>query len=145
MAITQFRGNYFFLSNFYVYPFIYKGLTYQCAEAAFQAQKDPSRSKMFTNLSGAEARALGKSKKIILPEDWDERRLEVMKEVLLAKFTIPDLNIHLLTTGNEELVETNTWRDTFWGVCNGKGENHLGKLLMEIRYELQHDSQYSNC
>jgi predicted NAD-dependent protein-ADP-ribosyltransferase YbiA (DUF1768 family) len=42
----------------------------------------------------------------------------------------------LLLTGDCELVEGNTWGDKFWGVCDGEGENHLGKLLMKIRAEL---------
>jgi predicted NAD-dependent protein-ADP-ribosyltransferase YbiA (DUF1768 family) len=42
----------------------------------------------------------------------------------------------LKATGDEELVEGNWWNDTFWGVCNGVGENNLGKLLMKIRAEL---------
>ena len=37
-----------------------------------------------------------------------------------------------------EIVEENTWGDTFWGVCKGVGENHLGKLLMEIRDANKH-------
>lgn len=35
-----------------------------------------------------------------------------------------------------EIVEENSWRDTYWGVCKGVGENHLGKILMKIRDEL---------
>lgn len=35
-----------------------------------------------------------------------------------------------------ELIEGNTWGDTFWGVCRGKGENNLGKILMRLRSEL---------
>ena len=27
--------------------------------------------------------------------------------------------------------------DFFWGVCNGKGENHLGKILMKVRDEIR--------
>lgn len=41
-----------------------------------------------------------------------------------------------MTTGNAELIEGNTWNDTFWGVCNGEGENNLGKLLMKVRTNL---------
>ena len=36
-------------------------------------------------------------------------------------------------TNNEELIEGNTWNDTYWGVCNGRGQNHLGKILMKVR------------
>ena len=37
--ITSFRDEYRFLSNFFQYPFVFKGLQYHNAEAAFQAQK----------------------------------------------------------------------------------------------------------
>jgi len=37
--IDSFRGKYFFLSNFFIAPVMYEGLTYQTNEAAFQAQK----------------------------------------------------------------------------------------------------------
>jgi predicted NAD-dependent protein-ADP-ribosyltransferase YbiA (DUF1768 family) len=43
----------------------------------------------------------------------------------------------LVATGDLDLVERNRWRDTFWGVCNGIGENHLGRILMIVRAELQ--------
>jgi hypothetical protein len=43
----------------------------------------------------------------------------------------------LLATGDKELIEGNTWGDTFWGVCNGIGQNHLGKILMAKRTELK--------
>lgn len=29
------------------------------------------------------------------------------------------------------------WGDYFWGSVNGHGENHLGKILMDIRAKLQ--------
>jgi predicted NAD-dependent protein-ADP-ribosyltransferase YbiA (DUF1768 family) len=48
----------------------------------------------------------------------------------------PELRVKLLNTGDLQLVEGNYWGDTFWGVCNGKGENHLGKILMRVRKEL---------
>ena len=34
------------------------------------------------------------------------------------------------------LIEGNEWGDTFWGTCDGIGENHLGKILMRIRNEM---------
>jgi predicted NAD-dependent protein-ADP-ribosyltransferase YbiA (DUF1768 family) len=41
-------------------------------------------------------------------------------------------------TGDRKLVEGNYWHDTFWGVCNGVGENYLGEILMHVRQELRH-------
>ena len=49
----------------------------------------------------------------------------------------PELGNKLLETGNQELVEGNTWGDIFWGVCNGKGQNWLGKILMMVRDEIR--------
>jgi len=61
-----------------------------------------------------------------------------METLLRDKFTRhADLRILLLDTGDRELVEGNTWDDRFWGVCEGVGENHLGRLLMKIRAELR--------
>lgn len=136
--ITSFRGEYAWLSNFYESPVVVYGKRYRNAEAAFQAGKCrylPDMDK-FSNLSGVEAKQLGK--RITLIDDWNETKLSYMLTVLRAKFAQnPELNAKLVATGDEQIVEGNTWGDTFWGVCNGKGENHLGKLLMWIRDEEQ--------
>jgi ribA/ribD-fused uncharacterized protein len=76
-------------------------------------------------------------KKLILRPNWEQTKLEFMENGLRAKFQIPELKEKLLATGTAELVEGNYWNDTFWGVCKGVGENHLGKLLMKIRGELR--------
>lgn len=54
-----------------------------------------------------------------------------------VKFRNPELRDKLVATGDAEIVEGNWWGDKFWGVCRGVGENHLGKILMRIRTELQ--------
>jgi ribA/ribD-fused uncharacterized protein len=123
-----------FLSNFWEVPIVYMGLTYRNAESAYQASKcaDSLEKLQFCNLSGAQAKAKGRQVKMV--EDFC--KLNVMKDILLHKFEQnPDLLTKLLATDNEEIQEGNTWRDTFWGVCNGKGQNQLGKLLMVIREE----------
>ena len=125
-----------FLSNFYENGVYYEGLWYRNAESAFQSAKciDKTDRNKFKNLTGAQAKALGKT--IKLRSDWNEIKVRVMYEVLCAKFESQEiLRIWLLETGNQEIVEGNTWGDTFWGVCNGKGQNQLGKLLMGIREE----------
>lgn len=64
--------------------------------------------------------------------------LSVMETLVREKFTRhPALAAQLLATGDLELVERNHWRDTFWGICDGRGENHLGRILMKVRTELQ--------
>ena len=60
-----------------------------------------------------------------------------MEHFLTLKFSIPKFKKLLLATGDRYIEETNTWGDTFWGVCNGKGENNLGKIIMKIRDTLK--------
>jgi predicted NAD-dependent protein-ADP-ribosyltransferase YbiA (DUF1768 family) len=70
--------------------------------------------------------------------DWDDTKINTMLTLLRQKFALgSELAKKLLDTGNRDLVEGNTWGDTFWGVCKGQGENMLGKLLMQVRAELR--------
>jgi hypothetical protein len=85
--------------------------------------------------SSGEVKRLGKS--LELRPDWEQAKFLIMRELLVQKFVrYPDLRKKLLATNSAELVEGNSWGDTCWGVCKGKGENNLGKLLMAIRKEL---------
>lgn len=135
--ISSFRGEYGFLSNFYESVIFYNGMVFMNAEAAFQAQKSihPKMRERFCRLNGSQAKKLGRS--VSLREDWNEVRIPIMRRILELKFSNPQLKELLLSTGNEELVEGNTWGDKFWGTCNGIGENNLGKLLMEIRESIK--------
>ena len=66
-------------------------------------------------------------------------KIAVMYKLVLIKFTTnPDLMNKLISTGSEELIEGNTWGDTFWGYDFNKryGHNHLGKILMKVRQSL---------
>ena len=69
--------------------------------------------------------------------DWDDVKLDVMLWGVREKFKHTDLKDLLLSTGDEELVEGNTWNDTYWGICRGEGQNNLGKILMKVRMELR--------
>ena len=130
--IKEFKGDYFFLSNFYIAPVIYQGIRFENNEAAFQSAKCPERMREFSSLSPQSAKSLGR--KVDLRADWETVKYEVMYEICLAKFSQnPDLFEKLIKTGNAELVEGNSWGDRVWGVCRGVGENHLGKILMKVR------------
>jgi ribA/ribD-fused uncharacterized protein len=133
--ISSFRDEYFFLSNFYPVEIKLDGIVYPNAEAAFQAQKtldDEERRKFSMLKNPVQAKRLGR--KVKLRDDWEEVKLDIMTEIVSQKFLQhPHLIEMLLQTGDEELVEGNKWGDRFWGVCKGKGENHLGKILMKIR------------
>lgn len=127
------RDEYWFLSNMYPCKITYNGHTYECIESAFHAQKDPSRASEFEGLDGRAAKRLGRQ--VNLRSDWNTARLQIMEEILRIKFRNPYLAKKLKAV-TEPIVEENTWNDTFWGVCNGVGENHLGILLEKIKNEL---------
>lgn len=137
--IDSFSGEYRFLSNFYQAEVEFEGMMYPSTEHAYQAAKtlDLKSRAMFQGGTAGQAKRLGQV--IILRDDWtnDNVKISVMYAVLLDKFTRhQDLRKQLIATSPNELVEGNTWNDTFWGVCDGKGKNHLGKLLMSIRQEI---------
>ena len=71
--------------------------------------------------------------------DWEVIKVDMMFNLVYDKFSKnPYLRDLLLLTKDFELEEGNNWGDTFWGVCDGVGENHLGKILMDVRTYLSH-------
>lgn len=147
--IGPFRNEYSFLSNMYSCQVTIEGMgTFTCAEAAFQACKCTNQEDMksFFGISGREAKKLGR--KINCRTDWDNVRVDMMRKVVQAKFTMPELADKLIATGDEELVEINTWNDKFWGAVYEDealvGENNLGKILMAVRAELQEKKEKEN-
>ena len=123
--VPSFRDDLYFLSNM----FPCKVQEFSCVESYFQAMKCPDRADEFIGLNGYQAKALGR--RVKLRTDWNDERISVMRGILFIKFQ--GKLLERLKAIEGEIVERNTWNDTFWGVCNGKGENHLGKLLMEVR------------
>lgn len=136
--INEFRGKYYFLSNFYSSPVTYEGLIYLNNEATFQSAKTFSDRECFTNLDPSSAKKLGR--RVQLRSDWEDVKYNVMYEIVKAKFTQNlKLKAKLLETDNQHLEEGNTWGDEIWGTVNGVGENNLGKILMRVREEIRHE------
>lgn len=137
MAIKRFVGQYRFLSNFYPCNIEYEGVKHRSTETAYQAAKfsDIKEKYKIAEMTAGESKRYAKGKQ---PSDWKERSLGIMEDLVRQKFTNnKHLREDLLMTGDQELIEGNSWGDTFWGICNGKGENHLGKILMKVREELK--------
>lgn len=134
----------YWLGNFYPIKVEYNGLVFADSEAAFQAQKFinyPQIMAEFTNLTGDQAYHKARELESLIRPDWSQVKVEVMKEVLLAKVhQNPIIASKLEATGDAALVEHNPvkGRDAFWSDDHdGTGLNMLGKLWMEIRSELQ--------
>ncbi len=162
--IESFSGPYRFLSNFWPisvklvgtiyakcpeYPqglSFSDGLIYNSVEHAYQAAKsdNPFDWEEIQKLeTPGKAKKYGSNLKVRF--DWNpQTKIDVMTNLVTQKFWFkePLLTQKLLQTGNAELIEGNTWNDTFWGQTKEKdqpwtGENHLGKILMQVRRELQ--------
>ena len=138
-STMEFRGAYDFLSNFYPAEIELDGIVFSTGEAAFQAQKtlDLEERKAFAGLPPGKAKYAGR--RLALRSDWEVVKLGIMERIVRAKFAQhPDLAGRLVATGTLPLMEGNAWHDVYWGVDvnTGKGENHLGKILMKVRDEL---------
>lgn len=135
--ISNFSGKYSFLSNFYIVPISFEGIVYPSVEHAFQAAKSLDESERLRIMRlGSPGKAKKEGRYLKLRADWEEVKLGVMLTLLRKKFSFTDLKKMLINTENEELIEGNSWGDTYWGKYYGVGENKLGKLLMQVRSEL---------
>jgi ribA/ribD-fused uncharacterized protein len=136
--ITSFSGDHAFLSNFYPAQTPYEGLVYPTSEHAFQAAKtlDTEERRRIAGLATpAQAKRAGRN--LALRPDWEQVKIAVMTAIVRAKFQHnPDLTQKLAATADAGLVEGNRHGDRFWGVCQGEGQNWLGRVLMEVRAEL---------
>ena len=132
-------------SNLFRRPMEFEGRVYPTAEHAYQAgkaRKDEVREWILSapTPSLVAMAAHGLYTWDIVPE-WSRTKFDRMRKVLRAKFTQhEDLKNLLLSTGNARLVEagrTDNAVNRTWGEVNGKGQNMLGVLLMEVRDEIR--------
>lgn len=134
--IDSFQGEYRFLSNFWPAVVVLEGVAYPSVEHAYVAAKtlDAVARRDIPNMAAGAAKRYGR--KLRIRSDWNEVRVSLMENFVHQKFAAPDLAARLIATAPAKLIEGNTWGDTFWGVCGGKGENNLGKILMQVRGQL---------
>lgn len=140
-------------SNFYHKPFTYKGYPLLFSEQGFMLEKaqlfDPSMiDKIVHATRPDEAKQYGREIKNYKDKVWANRRYDAMVKVLTAKFQDPELKAILLRTGDRILVEASPY-DRIWGVGlaendprilderNWRGQNLLGKALMQVRDQLK--------
>lgn len=142
--IVSFNGEHRWLSNFWPAPVRFGGLIYATVEHAYQAAKTTdfdTRLRIARASAPAGAKKLGGNLK--LRKDFPTIRLALMAHLIELKFEHPELAEKLIATAGLELEEGNVWGDRYWGVCDGRGENHLGKIIMQRRavlLEVHHDA-----
>ena len=151
--IDSFAGEYEFLSNFYPSEIRGRMFVYKTVEHAFQAQKTTVESqKREITLARTPGAAKRLGRQVELRSDWEEIKDAVMLWCLREKFYRDlrevagnrGLGQLLLETGNEQLIEGNTWGDRYWGAEREDGAwqgwNRLGQLLEQVRGELRQRS-----
>lgn len=139
--IDQFKGKYYFLSNFSKHGFTYKEGHYKTVEHFFQAMKTLSakdRKRIINAKTPSAAKRIGR--KVNLRPNWNTLRHKVMKRALFEKFMQnTEFAQKLIDTGDAILIEGNTWHDNTWGNCicpkcnDVFGNNWLGQYLMALR------------
>lgn len=109
----------------------------------------PAIQKQIAKCSGVcanfKAKRIGDDNAELIRDITDTQKINLIKKCIRLKY---QQNKHcleyLLSTDDAVLVELAFWGDTFWGCVpkNGKyeGENHTGKILMEIRDELRENA-----
>ena len=145
-AIYFYRANekpYGAFSNLYPRQVEFEGRVYPTSEHAYQAGKASKPGVREWILSAptpslAAMAAHGLYVWDVVP-NWAQIKFDRMRAVLRAKFEQhADLKNLLLSTGDARLVEAGTVNNAvnrLWGEVDGKGENTLGIMLMELRAE----------
>ncbi|EIW7479555.1 TPA: GTP cyclohydrolase II [Vibrio parahaemolyticus] len=136
-----------FLSNFCHAPVEISSQSWPTSEHYYQAQKFVDaqlQTKIQKAQSPDEAFALSRQYEHLIRSDWDNMKLSVMAFIVREKFLQnPKLAQKLMRTGNACLTE-HSHKDAFWGDGgDGKGLNHLGEILMNVRAELRHVEPYN--
>ena len=142
--IENFSYKYAFLSNYAISPITMHDQLWPSVEHIFQAAKTLDKGEReYIRTSGTPSISKRRGKKVQLRDDWQDIKQEIMLKSIRLKFKQnPELKAKLLDTGNEDLIEGNTWHDNIWGDCHCKncsniqGTNYLGKILMQVRKEL---------
>ena len=129
-------------SNFSRHP-VFIDTTWPTTEHYFQAQKFTDAAcvrKIRKTPSPMQAAKLGRNRAWPLRADWNKIKDDVMRTAIRAKVEQhSDVRKTLLSTGDALIVE-HTSNDSYWADGgDGTGLNMLGKILMEVRDELNRE------
>lgn len=137
-----YEQEFYVLSNFSAFTLYWRGWRFDTSEAAYHYEKFPNQPHVQDAIrlaaSAHEAFKIAEGHKESRRPDWDEVKIDIMRNILRSKVAQHTyVYKKLMETGDRELVE-DSWRDNFWGWGpNQDGQNMLGKLWMEIREELK--------
>ena len=154
-GVYAFYGKGADMSNFKKCSFEDQGISFNCVEQhycynkALHANNYRIARKVLSCDHPAEMKRLTNSLQGLDEDNWHERSIEHMNRALRLKFLSGQkLYKTLMSTGDAILVEANP-HDKFYGAGRGmnddelyvnpeaKGQNRLGKLLMQLRSDLR--------
>lgn len=143
--VCFYEQDFYVLSNFSAFRIHWEGADFDTSEHLYHwlkfAGMDHEVQDMIRDARSAhEAFKLAESQKMFRRADWDEVKVDIMREILTAKALQHEyVRRKLFATGNRLLVE-NSWRDSFWGWGPKRdGQNMLGELWMQVRATLRGD------
>lgn len=139
--IFFYENEFYSLSNFSSFAIEWKGKLHMTSEHVYHCEKfedEEMKEKIRNTRSAHDAFKLAQANEDKYRKDWHDVKVSIMKEILLAKVDQhPYVKKKLIDSGDKELIE-DSWRDSFWGWGEDhNGQNHLGKLWMQIRKELK--------
>lgn len=141
-AVYFYERDHYPLSNFSAFNLDWMGLNFDTSEQAYHWEKFAgdrgAQALIWTTRSAHDAFKVAGELRERRRADWDNVKVEVMRQILRAKADQHEyVRRKLLSTGDRELIE-NSWRDDYWGWGpNQDGKNLLGRLWMEVRSELR--------
>ena len=138
MPVLFHEREFYALSNFSAFGITWRQKYFQTAEAAYQWEKFLGCDRRIGKAI-QEARSPYEVKRIAAAfrdsrrENWDEIKVDAMREILLAKIGQHEyVRIMLLATGEREIIEDSDNALWGWGP-DRNGMNALGRLWMHIR------------
>jgi len=141
--IGFYSREFYCLDNFSAFKFVYNGNIYDTIEHAYQSLKynktAPLVSKEIRNANSPyQAKKIADNNKDKIAKDWNERKVELMENLLRAKLEQhPYVQKKLLET-KDYLICEDSPVDNFWGIGENKdGQNVMGQLWMKLRSELR--------
>ena len=149
--IGSFSGDLEFLSNMYKIPIYFNESKYDnfqpdfkvypSSENLYQALKCKyiKDRELFQNVDPYKSKRIGKT--IEIRYGWDNVRLEAMQLAIDLKFKNIELAEKLINLPDDKIIEFNNWGDRFFGICNGEGLDHLGKILRAKKQQIIKDKQ----
>lgn len=134
------------LSNMTYVNIYFEGILYPSTENFYQAMKynDQSIRRLISKMTPYEAKRYSREHPIThAPMESASNRIRVMIYAQRQKYAIDEFQQKLLLTGDCHIEEGNWWGDKFWGtdIKTREGKNHLGRIIMGIREEIQDNIQ----